>query len=237
MPRAESSRPRYDWRGFLLLCGIYLVVALLWKTPWVLPLKLLVVLLHEVSHGVAAVLTGGSIAEIQVFPDQGGHCVTAGGVPVVVVSAGYLGSLFFGVMLLLAATRTRASHVVSALLGIALAAVAIRFMPAGSFGQWFAAGWGIVLVVLAGLPRGAAEFALRVVAVTSCLYAILDIKADVLDRDHPASDASRLAEITGVPAFLWGLFWIGVSGVVTAVAAKHAILRRPPTARKATPPG
>jgi len=229
MTRSAAARPfRYDWKGFLLLCGIYLVVVFLWRTPWVLPLKLLVVLFHELSHGIAAVLTGGRIAEIQVSPDQGGHCVTAGGVPVVVVSAGYLGSLFFGVMLLLTATRTRVSPVVAGLLGAALAFVALRFMPAGSSGQWIAGLWGIAFVVLAVLPRPASELALRIVAVTSCLYAILDIKSDVLDQDHPASDASQLAKLTGVPAFLWGVFWIGISVVVTAIAAKRAITGPPP---------
>ena len=220
---ARQASTRYDWKGFLLLCGIYLAVVLLWRTQWVLPLKLLVVLLHELSHGLAAVLTGGRIAEIQVFTDQGGHCVTAGGIPAVVVSAGYLGSLFFGVLLLLTATRTRSAPIVSALLGLVLAFVAIRFMPAGSFGQWFAAAWGVVLVVLSALPRAVPELALRIVAVTSCLYAILDIKSDVIDQDHPASDASRLASLTGVPAFVWGLFWIGISLVVTLIAAKHSI--------------
>lgn len=231
VPADRPARPRYDWKGFFLLCAIYLAVVLLWRTKWVLPLKLLVVLLHELSHGIAAVLTGGAIVQIQVFPDQGGHCVTSGGLPFVVVSAGYLGSLFFGVVLLLTATRTRASPWVAALLGLSLAIVAVVHMPGGSFSQVLTAAWGVVLVLLAAAPPVVAEFVLRVVAVTSCLYAILDIKADALDRDHPASDASRLGKLTDTPPFLWGLAWIVVSVVVTAVAAKWSIVgareRRP----------
>jgi hypothetical protein len=227
--RAMETRrgPRYDWKGFLLLCAIFLVVAFLWDTPWVHPLKLLVVLFHELSHGIAAAVTGGTIAEIQVHRDQGGHCVTSGGIPMVVVSAGYLGSLLFGVLVLLAATRTRAAPVVAGLLGAVLAVVAFRFVPSGTFGWWFAGLWALALVVMAFLPRAVSEIALRVVGVTSCLYAILDIKSDVLDRDHPESDASQLAAMTGVPPFLWGVFWIGISLVATAVAAKWSITGPP----------
>ena len=58
---------RFDWATFGLLCAIYLVVAYLWDTHWVYPLKLIVVFLHEISHGLAALATGGRIVEIQVF--------------------------------------------------------------------------------------------------------------------------------------------------------------------------
>ena len=51
----------FDRRVALRLLGIFVGVVLLWNTPVVAPLKIFVVLLHEISHGVAAVLTGGSI--------------------------------------------------------------------------------------------------------------------------------------------------------------------------------
>ena len=43
---------------------------------------------------------------------------------------------------------------------------------------------------------------------TSCLYAILDIKSDVLDRSHLRSDARMLSEVTGIPTEVWGGLWI-----------------------------
>jgi len=218
-----ARRARLDWKGLLLLLGIYVVVAVLWHTPWVLPLKLIVVLFHEMSHGIAAVLTGGRIQEMQVDWNEGGHCVTAGGSAFFVVSAGYLGSLLFGAALLLVGTRTRASPWVAGLLGVLIAVMAFRFMPAWTFGKWFAVGAGGALAALATLPAVVSEIALRIIGVTSCLYVFLDIKQDVLDQDHPQSDASALAQITPVPAFFWGLLWIGISVVVVLVAAKWAV--------------
>ena len=66
---------RLDFR----LIGIFVVIGLLWDTPVVYPLKIFVVFMHEVSHGLAAIATGGRLIEIQVVAQQGGHAITAGG--------------------------------------------------------------------------------------------------------------------------------------------------------------
>ena len=54
---------------------------------------------------------------------------------------------------------------------------------------------------------------------TSCLYAIYDIKSDVLDRPHLRSDARMLAEHTGVPTEVWGVIWIALAVIMGAVFA------------------
>ena len=48
----------------------------------------------------AAILTGGSIERIEINPRFGGACYTYGGSRFVTLSAGYLGSMFFGAVLL-----------------------------------------------------------------------------------------------------------------------------------------
>ncbi|MEQ9673608.1 MAG: M50 family metallopeptidase, partial [Roseovarius indicus] len=67
------------------------LIALLWQTPVVMPLKLLVVFLHELSHAVATVLTGGSVVGMSLDPMQGGSVTARGGWRFVILSAGYLG--------------------------------------------------------------------------------------------------------------------------------------------------
>ena len=59
-----------------MLAGIFVVVYCLWNTSLVYPLKILVVFFHEISHGVAAVLTGGSIGPSGVLlsSHQIDHC-------------------------------------------------------------------------------------------------------------------------------------------------------------------
>jgi hypothetical protein len=47
---------------------------------------------------------------------------------------------------------------------------------------------------------------------TSALYAILDIKSDVLDRPELPSDAHMLAEVTGIgTTTMWGVLWISIA--------------------------
>ncbi len=230
---AESASARFDWGTFALLGLTYLVVAYFWDTQWVYPLKLVVVFLHEISHGIAALATGGRVVEIQVHQGEAGHCVTAGGNITLIYSAGYLGSLLFGVVILLLATRTRAERAVSMVLGVMLAGVAAAFIPweANSFGKIFGILTGALLVAFGVLPRIWPAALLRVVAVTSCLYAILDIKSDVLDRPGLDSDAVRLAEVTNISAQVWGGLWISVSLIVTFVAGWIAVTGRRTTER------
>lgn len=221
MGRTAAPTRRFDWWEFVLLCAIFLGLAFLWNTKWVYPLKLFVVLLHETSHGLAALATGGTVESVKVYAEEGGCTETRGGWAFAIVSAGYLGSMLFGATLLLVSTRTRLSQWFVLLLGVGAVAEALRLMPAD--GRFFAIACGVVLAALAPLPRFFSELALRVIGVNSCLYAILDIKSDVLDRRECASDASKLEEMTRIPSVAWGALWIAVSVVVTFYAAKWAV--------------
>jgi len=71
------------------------------------------------------------------------------------------------------------------------------------------------------LKPAANRVVLTVLGLTSCLYAILDIKSDILDRPELRSDARMLAEMTGIPTTVWGIFWI-----VIAIIASTLLFRR-----------
>lgn len=133
-----------------------LVVYLFWTTIFVWPLRLFVVLLHEVSHGLAAVLTGGRIVSIELSPAEGGLCTTAGGWPFVISSAGYLGSALFGALFLVLGVRgkPRSHRTVTALLGAALLALTLVYVrSAFGFGYGLVAG-ALLLAVARWLPEG-----------------------------------------------------------------------------------
>jgi len=62
------------------------------------------------------------------------------------------------------------------------------------------------------------DLILKVIGVTSCLYAVLDIIDDVLRRPGIGSDADQLARLTHIPSMVWGVLWIVLALVVTGIA-------------------
>lgn len=181
----------------------------LWHTPAVYPLKIFVVFLHEMSHGAAALATGGRIDSIVLDPAQGGACYCPGGSPFWTLSAGYLGSLGWGALLLVGADARRIrARVLAGAVGAAVLALTALYLR-GGFALAFGILFGLGLLSCARwLGEGPNRVLVRVLGLTSCLYVLLDIKSDVLDRPHLPSDAAILAELTGVPTVLWGLLWL-----------------------------
>jgi hypothetical protein len=210
-----KRRGSIDWPEFLVLMGLMVGVWFLWNSWAIYPLKILVVFFHELSHGLVAVATGGRIKEIQLSANEGGLCVTQGGSRFLTLSAGYLGSVMWGGMLLLLAARTAWDRGIALTLGVVALGVSLLWIrPAFGFGFNFAAGTGVVLMAAGVFLRaGVNEFLIKVIGLTSCLYAVMDIKSDILDRPGLKSDATMLAEATHVPAMVWGLVWMGVAAV------------------------
>jgi len=196
---------------------------LLWDTPAIYPLKIFVVMLHEISHGIASLATGGTIDRIVLDPRQGGACHCGGGNAFLTLSAGYLGSLLWGVALLALAGARRISNATLLTVIGGLVVLLTALYVRNGFGLLFGLGFGSALLI-AGRKLGplASKVVLTTLGLTSCLYAILDIKSDVLDRPHLQSDAAMLAEITPLSTTAWGAVWIGVAVIVSGVAFARA---------------
>lgn len=196
---------------------------LLWWSPVIYPIKLFVVLLHEVSHAAMAVATGGEIQRIVITPDQGGGCYCPGGSAFLTLSAGYLGSLAWGtVMVVLARARRPAPRDTTTAIGTAVLVLTALYVR-NAFGILFGALFGAMLLGLRAAGRTVHVLVLTALGLTSCLYALLDIKSDVLDRPHLPSDAQMLANLTGVPTILWGVLWIGIGTAVSVWLFQRAL--------------
>lgn len=202
-------------RRIKLLLGIavfYAALWFLWYTPVIFPLKIFVVLLHEISHAAAAVVTGGSVERIVLNMDQGGATYIRGGNAFVILSAGYLGSLLWGLLLIeVAGARTKRARWAAGILGAFVLLIAALYVR-NLFGFIFTAAFGAALIVAARqlAPRGVATV-LLVLGLTSALYALLDIRSDILSRPHVQSDAAMLSDLTGIPTLVWGFLWIGLA--------------------------
>ena len=198
-------------RSHWQLLALTALIFALWHTPVVVPLKILVVFLHELSHAMAAWLTGGAVEQISLSPQQGGFAITRGGNLFAILSAGYLGSLVLGAALLLIALRSEMDRTVTALLGAVMLLVPVLYVR-----DVFAAGFcilaGFFLLAMARfLGHRANGMALRVIGLSSLIYVPYDIFDDTIARSTQRSDAYMMAEVFSGTAMIWGGIWLLIS--------------------------
>jgi hypothetical protein len=225
-----TLQSRLDVKAGLILAALFVAVWILWDTPVVYPLKIFVVWLHELGHALAALLTGGQVVSIQLFPEEGGLTTTRGGWPFVILSAGYLGSMFFGGLLLYLSSRRHWGQGLMAALAVLLALSTLLF-----FRNVFAVLYGLLAAAAMffsayRLPVTVNFYIVRFIAVASCLYAVLDIRSDLFTAAPAGSgivnDAVALSRLTGIPAIVWAVLWMGVALLVLIFFLKGSIRLR-----------
>jgi len=234
---AEDAKPQ-----LLLLLLATAITLVLWFIPFadylVYPIRLFVTFIHESSHALVAVLTGGSVQSLTISMDGSGVVYSAPGGTIgalLTSSAGYLGTMAFGVLMLFLIRRSVSPNKILTALGIFVAAMTLLFTvisPIFNFLSLNAAFSSIVFTIVAGalLTAGliglgiysglrTANFAVAFLAVQCLLNAILDlvnvffINAPLVGTDMH-TDAANMAAATGVPGIVWVMIWMGVSIVM-----------------------
>lgn len=246
MRLSQDARPQ----AITLLFAAALSIAL-WFIPFAeilsYPFRIFVTFIHEGGHAVAALLTGNSVQGLSVAMNASGETYTTQGgtfSQMFVASAGYLGAMTYGALLLVLIRRAVAARAVligSALLILVLTIVFGLFEPmvAGSWGSLtgipFTLFAGSVLVVgLLAVARFAsprvATFVVSLLAVQSILNALLDLKT-VFFLSSPfapavPTDAANMANATGIPAIIWAIVWIVIAFGILSVALRLYVAAR-----------
>ena len=218
---------KYQVLHLAILLGIAM---LFWDTLLIYPIKLFVVMLHEMSHGLMAMAFGGRIIEIQIDERIGGYCkyvmepsfwgqfMTA--------SAGYLGSLCFGALILVLAVKSSKDKYISLSISLVLFLLSYFVFQSGAFfGTAMTVGLALFMLI-AFIYFGPLfhDLWLKFIGITSCVYVILDIKEDLIDRSNIGSDADAIAVLTGLPSLWIGLLWM-LMAILTLVVILRFILK------------
>ncbi|HMQ31670.1 MAG TPA: M50 family metallopeptidase [Chloroflexaceae bacterium] len=214
---ADAIIATWSRQDVLFLAGLSFFFTLLWHLPVVgllfYPFRLLNTFVHELSHGLAAILTGGQFLRFVVHPNRDGLALTRGGSRFVVVSAGYLGpAVFGGALILLSATGLAVTTILLGL-GGALALLCLGFVR-NLFG--FTAGLLLALGLgLAGwyLPERQATLLFALLAMQLPMDAVNSLVDLIRLSLRPArggqlTDAQVMARDTRIPAVLWALLWL-----------------------------
>ncbi len=220
------------WARWLSLAALALVLIGLWQVPWlgwlVYPFRLFGTFVHELSHGLAAIVTGGEFLRFRVEPDLSGVATTAGGWRWVVASAGYVGSAVFGGVLLALHARLLSARALLIGLAVMFALLCLLFLR-NLFGVGAALGLTAVLL-LAGLklPAGARDGLVDVLALQLILdgYGSLFTVFLLSSSEQVRTDAHTMAAMTWLPASIWAVMWAVLSTFALVISVKIAVSGR-----------
>jgi preprotein translocase subunit SecG len=250
--REPTSHDRRELRTVALAL---LASLLLWNLPFggllLYPFKLLATWLHELSHGVAMLVTGAGLDRVIIYRDTSGLAYAKSSVDAVgsavIAAAGYMGTPLWGALLVVITRDARAARravlVLAGLLVVTALTVVAPTEQEGDFGRWAIVGIGAAIATCAlTLPPRARLLVAHFIAAQACVNALLDIR--VLLRPSQvvggvvvgASDAHNMAAMTfGTTAtwavWTWALIWLGWS-----LAVLYLALRLPRQRALATEP-
>jgi hypothetical protein len=211
-------------RGRYLL--ILIAVMALWNTIVIKPLKLFSVFLHELGHALMSLVFGFGIQGLRINPDESGYALV---LPkgwlssFLIANGGYLGSLFFALLIIIL-KRTKFKKFILGTAAVVLLAVAIRFSGI-SFTLLYAAIFAAFALVVYMIQNDTViDWVVDILGISSVAYAIYDVFVDTVllqinlklhlisgwYAQQPKTDAVQLAQMTGIPAVVWGLIWLTV---------------------------
>lgn len=186
------------------------------------PCRLLLTIVHELGHGLAAILTGGEFKSFVIYANGGGLAYTAGGWRLVVIPAGYLGTALFGAGLIMLGRNYQGSRLALAIIGGGLMVLSLRYaipsiLIAGQLvGSILATIAGIIfgIILLSAALKAKPSvliFLLHFIAIQAALTAFFDLthliglSAQLINTQQ--TDAQSMAELTYIPAIVWAVLW------------------------------
>ena len=217
---------------------------LLWNLPFggvlLYPFKVLATWLHELSHGIAMILTGAGFDHIVIYRDTSGlaYAYTSVGPfgTSIIAAAGYMGTPLWGAVLLVVTPSARAAQralIVLAVLLVVTTILVIAPAPNGDrFGQWVtpALGMGIAVCGLI-LPDRWRVLGAHFIAAQACVNALLDIRvllrpSQVVDGKFAGlSDAHNMALNTFGTTKTWAVWTWAITWLVWSLGVLYIALR------------
>jgi hypothetical protein len=173
-----------------------------------LPLDWFQTFFHELSHGIAALATGGRIRSIQIAIDASGLCLTLGGSLPLILFSGYAGSALWGSLIYISVSARHAKHIALGL-GLLVALVGLLWVR-----DWITP-WILLTIVgmfLLAYRYGNRKWTHRFVQFVG-LYVVLEaVRSPLYLLDgRSVGDGSDLAKLTYLPEIIWIVIWTALA--------------------------
>ncbi|HIG79459.1 MAG TPA: M50 family peptidase [Cycloclasticus sp.] len=166
---------------------------------------------HEISHGLAALLTGGTIHNITLNFNGSGVCTTSGGTRFLIAFSGYAGSALWGLLIYsIADTLSQAKAKLMVAIMVTMLALTLLL---------WARNISTIIILLILLLMYATplykslwfrvKFFIQLVAVFIMLDAIRNPLYLLDGRD--LGDGANLSKLTWLPEFFWVALWLVIA--------------------------
>lgn len=195
--------------ALLVLCGIHYLPG---SGLILYPLMLFDTMVHEMGHGLTALLVGGKLAKLELFTDGSGLAWTAvepGWRQAAVAAGGLLGPPFLAAFAFGAAQYPRAARVWVLGMGAFLLGCLFGFVRGGM-------AWPFIMLMAVSLLAVGIRARAQVVQVTTLVLALelsvltysrsdyLFVGSAVVNGVKRVSDVGLIAERLGFPYWFWG---------------------------------
>lgn len=193
---------------FFILLFLAIVIK---QLPFIsIPFNWLESYFHEISHGIAALLTGGDVLRIQLFANGAGLCTTQGGIRFVISFAGYAGATLWGWGIYkLSSIHQKTAQTFSFLLFILL--VSSMILWGRDLLTWFILGV-LATLFLFTVKLRKVDYLQKLMQLFGLLILLNSLSSPyyLLDGRH-IGDGAALATMTFIPEMLWVFIWFSIA--------------------------
>ncbi len=213
------------WGLVILSIGLSLIPQISWLFG---PITQFATLVHEMSHAIMCIITGGTVTGMTIVPDGQGHGGITnfiGGNQWWTSQAGYLGTTLFGCVLIYLGQFPRLSRFILGSLGVFICAASLVFMTQAIWSSGFQAIFSLIWGLALGgvfiwcakkLKASQANLLVLFLAIQTAMNSLVSIQTVVmasfnLGSKYVWSDATNLQNMTGIPAVIWSIFWVILS--------------------------
>lgn len=205
---------------------IFIALMVLWNTIVIKPIKLFTVFLHELGHAFMALITGSNVTGLRIYFNESGYVTS---LPkdwlsaFLIANGGYLGSVLFAICILLL-KNTRFKKYIIGVIAITFLVVTFKYSGIISFTMLYSvifAAFALVVYMISN--ENLNDWVIEIIGIGSITYAIYDTFVDTILMQinyqfdlfrlgqMPKTDAVQLANLTHIPAIVWGVIWLSIS--------------------------
>lgn len=219
-------------KPLLISIGVMTVIMNLDKLSYVLyPFKIFATWIHEMSHGVAAMLVGGGIRKLLIYPDTSGLAYTyiadSDFKRGFVASGGYTGTAVLGMVMLLFRRTHRGPTVGTICLGVMIILSCILYVR-NTFALVMLPIMALVLIICAWKLRAREVGYLYSFLAATCSFNAVDNISDLFEgvgyvNGQPTDgDAHTVADVWGGTNIMWASWWLIFALVCSAIGLLFA---------------